>query len=437
VNLFSFSKTSFLRVVNGLLSNSVFQIINIATSFLIIPIFLKFGGAQYYSEWVVIFTFSSILAFSDFSLSTVFSNLILLNLDSHKKTTDLFLQWFFYVTIISCIFSIVFFYIAKSFFLFNFLNLKVLDYNSYENSVILICIYSFFTVLINSILNIYRIFKNYSFEKYISSLLKVFEFFIILILLYKFSTINILLIYLVLFKLFSFILILWNTCKYLKEFKFSFFDLNFKLDSYIIKSGLSLTVINLFPVLIFQNLLLFVSNTFGSIFVSFYSIMKTVFGATKIPSIILASVFVNEFIYKFSEKNFVLAKKIVKFVNIFTLFLFILFAFLIVFFIYNIFSLLGWNNYEFIDANLFFIIAYSVYSLFNSLNTNYNYFLTIINRQSKYVSSFILISLIFMTTIFIFFKFSALTMNLFIILLISYEFINYLFIRRHLYSNLL
>lgn len=306
------------RIYAALSGNVLFQIINICIQVFTVPFFLDKWGVAYYGEWLLLYSVPSYIASSDLGLgTTVTTQLTILNGEKKYDELTRLLKTAFWIIIIfgSLIFLIFTFIFINS---YEFLRLTKIKYNDFFVSSILLSIYSYLALFSTLPLGFYRVIKNYAFERYITSVFKLIETFVIIILLfydYRVLPISLALLFVRIVYLSYIISDLHLRSSLFRLFPFL---INISTIKNLFRPSLNMFFLQFGQMFMLQGIIMTIGVKLGSVNLVVFNTTKTLINVAKQAINIVNLSFWSEFSYAFGEKKFDMVKKnfnLIKVVN--------------------------------------------------------------------------------------------------------------------------
>ncbi|MGR5311898.1 lipopolysaccharide biosynthesis protein [Photobacterium damselae] len=256
----------FNRIIKGILSAFYGQGVTLLFQFISVPLFISAWGMEYYGQWLAIFAIPMTLTMLDFGFFNIIGNKISKYIvgNSYRDANN--------------VINVVLKYISSIFFLlFTFYFLMNIFYNSKNSSIYYILfIYSFFVLLTNFIVSIFRANLEFHIGSFLSNTARFFEsVFVLVSLFFDANMIVVSFTYLVSrFVMFAFIVVKLHTNLTWYKFKF---EKNRTIDINDIRDSLNYALLPISFILNNQGSIFLINAIWGSAQVAIFVTIRTYF----------------------------------------------------------------------------------------------------------------------------------------------------------------
>ena len=261
------------KIVKGLGSGFIGNIINILQKIILIPLFIKYLGQENYAAWVVLVTIVSYFSLLDLGCGQAIISNLQRNIDNKFRVAKELSQYIYFF-----FFFPIFFFLAT--FLIFFFNKDILEYffsldNNYNTIFFILLLNSAISILFSILVNFYSAIDLFYKANLISNLYLILQTVSTIVLLYLgFGIFEISLSYLLL--IFIFILVLFKKISYYLKINLLYINkFNFIIIKKILKKSINYFIINFSNSLTTQGIVLIISNLFNSFNLIVYTSVKT------------------------------------------------------------------------------------------------------------------------------------------------------------------
>ncbi len=254
------------RILAGITSNLLFQIMNAIIQLIGIPLCLNYWGENYYGEWLLLFTIPGYFSVADFGLGSSSSAEMSMMEESGKtdEIRKMLRSTFWFVVLWGLLpFGLL---ILSNYYLpwSSWLNLKVISAAEFKTTFPILVLYIYLSLFLTMPINFYRVIKKYHTERYISAAYKFLEFLVLLVLIIRgFGVVGVALGYLVLRMIYFIYLVLDLTYR-TPLFRLFPFEIDFKDMRKIFRPGVASLFIYLGTNIMNQGLNTYIGITMGS-----------------------------------------------------------------------------------------------------------------------------------------------------------------------------
>ena len=175
------------RVMAGITSNLFFQGISAVIQLFGVPLCLAYWGESYYGEWLLLFTIPGYLSISDFGLGvSSATEMSMMEQDNRRDEIQHLLRSVFWFIVLWG--ALPFGLLMASNYIwpwYSWLKLEFIKEPEFRATFPVLILYIYVSLFLTVPLNYYRVIKKYYIERYISTVYKVIEFLILLVLVMK------------------------------------------------------------------------------------------------------------------------------------------------------------------------------------------------------------------------------------------------------------
>lgn len=171
------------RLLRGFGANGLSQIVTVVIQIVSVPIFLQSWGQELYGEWLIISAIPTYISMSDIGFTTAAANDMTMNVARGEKSSalEVFQSIWLLISFISFIIIITATSIVYLFPVSNWLNLTELNQSEVKGVIILLTLYVLMGMQKNLIIAGFRCDGNYALGVTYASLLRLFEYGILII----------------------------------------------------------------------------------------------------------------------------------------------------------------------------------------------------------------------------------------------------------------
>ncbi len=172
------------RIIAGLSGNVLLQAVNAMIQIFGVPLCLAYWKQDYYGEWLLLFTIPGYLSVSDFGLGTSSTaEMSMMAEDQRQHEIQPLLRSVFWVIVLWGFipFGLL---LASNYFWpwYSWLKLQAVQVHEFKATFPILVLYIYLSLFLTVPLNYYRVIKQYHVERYISTVYKLLEFGVLLIL---------------------------------------------------------------------------------------------------------------------------------------------------------------------------------------------------------------------------------------------------------------
>jgi Polysaccharide biosynthesis protein. len=184
MNLGKIFNNSIFKNASSLTFNQTIQVL---IQLFFIPLYLTFWDLNTYSEWIIITTFTTLLAISEFGLASFGLNLtIILNKENKIKKCNETIQNIIFFSTLFISFTILFILSLDFFFDFQkIFNITSIEKSNFQIIVLFILLRYLIQSNMNFINGLYRINRKFHISNYMKSFFVITEIILIFIVLYN------------------------------------------------------------------------------------------------------------------------------------------------------------------------------------------------------------------------------------------------------------
>lgn len=293
------------RVIYGVSSNVIAQMVNVLIQFAGVPLLLKYWGPAYYGEWLIMFTIPSFIENADFGLggSATTEMSMLKEAGDLGRVKEILRSVFWFILLVGGI-PFLLLYLSSWFVSWHdFLHLEHITAKDFNLAFPCLIAYVYLTLFLTIPVGYYRVEKVYHRERYIAVAFKLMEFGgLCLVVFTGHGVVEAALTYLVI-KVCFFIVVFLDLSFKFQEFRIGFFSLHFSKIRHLFKPSLALMIIFIGQNMLIQGITTTIGIVLGPIQVVIFNTTRTLMNMAKQVVNIVNLSFISEFSYAHGQGN--------------------------------------------------------------------------------------------------------------------------------------